>query len=201
MRRSVFARSRAGERSDTLRAMSSGERLPVTTRRAGPDDAPTHAELGASTFRETFEADNAPEDFASYMAVAFGEPIQRAELEDTDTTVYFAERAGAVVGYVMLREGKAPSCVASADALQVARLYARRSALGTGVGGALMQRALADAAARGKDAVWLGVWDRNHRAIRFYESWDFHQSGTQPFLLGADLQTDLVLVRRIARES
>ena len=181
--------------------MSAGARLPVTTRRAGPEDAPILTELGASTFRETFESDNAPEDFAAYMAIAFGEPIQRAELEDADTTVFFAERAGAVVGYVMLREGKAPSCVASADALQIARLYARHSALGTGVGGALMQRALADAAARGKEAVWLGVWDRNHRAIRFYESWDFFQSGTQPFLLGTDLQTDLVMVRRIARES
>lgn len=181
--------------------MSAGERLPVTTRRAGPEDAPVLTELGASTFRQTFEADNTPEDFAAYMAVAFGESIQRAELQDADTTVFLAERAGETVGYVMLREGKAPSCVASADVLQIARLYARRSALGTGVGGALMQRALADAAARGKDAVWLGVWDRNHRAIRFYESWDFYQSGTQPFLLGTDLQTDLVMVRRIARES
>jgi ribosomal protein S18 acetylase RimI-like enzyme len=64
-----------------------------------------------------------------------------------------------------------------------------------------MQRALAEAAGRGKDAVWLGVWDRNERAIRFYESWGFHRVGSQPFLLGSDLQTDLVMVRRIARES
>ena len=56
-------------------------------------------------------------------------------------------------------------------------------------------------AGRGKDAVWLGVWDRNERAIRFYESWGFHRAGSQPFLLGSDLQTDLVMVRRIARES
>jgi ribosomal protein S18 acetylase RimI-like enzyme len=60
---------------------------------------------------------------------------------------------------------------------------------------------LAEAAGRGKDAVWLGVWERNARAIRFYEEWDFHPAGTQPFLLGTDLQTDLVMVRRIARES
>jgi ribosomal protein S18 acetylase RimI-like enzyme len=64
-----------------------------------------------------------------------------------------------------------------------------------------MQHALAEAAGRGKDAVWLGVWEHNARAIRFYEQWDFHPAGTQPFLLGTDLQTDLVMVRRIARES
>ena len=73
--------------------------------------------------------------------------------------------------------------------------------LGTGVGATLMQRALVEAAGRGKDAVWLAVWERNPRAIRFYEEWDFHPTGTQPFLLGTDVQTDLVMVRRIARES
>jgi ribosomal protein S18 acetylase RimI-like enzyme len=174
---------------------------PIATRPARPDDAALLAELGASTFRETFESANAPEDFTAYMAVAFGEAIQRAELEDPDTTVFFAERDGEAVGYVMLRERRAPSLVELDDALEIARLYARQRAVGTGVGAALMQRALAEAAARGKDAVWLGVWERNTRAIAFYEAWGFHRCGTQPFLLGTDVQTDLVMVRRIARES
>ena len=173
----------------------------LVTRVARPDDAALLTELGASTFSETFESANTPEDFAAYMSAAFGEEIQRAELEDPETTVFFAERGGEAVGYVMVREGRVPSCVSADDAVQIARLYARRRVLGQGVGAALMQRALAEAAGRGKDAVWLGVWDRNERAIRFYESWGFHRTGSQPFLLGSDLQTDLVMVRRIARES
>ena len=181
--------------------MSGSERSSIATRVAGPSDAALLTELGASTFAETFEAANTPDDFAVYMAAAFGEEIQRAELQDPDTTVYFAERDGDAVGYVMLREGRPPSSVSADDALQIARLYARQRELGRGVGAALMQRALAEAAGRGKDAVWLGVWDRNERAIRFYESWGFHRTGSQPFLLGSDLQTDLVMVRRLARES
>jgi diamine N-acetyltransferase len=173
----------------------------VATRPARPDDAALLTELGASTFRETFESANTPEDFAAYMAAAFGEAIQRAELEDPDTTVFLAERDGEAVGYVMLRERKTPSTVELDDALEIARLYARKHAVGSGVGAALMQRALAEAAGRGKDAVWLGVWERNTRAIAFYESWGFHRCGTQSFLLGSDLQTDLVMVRRLARES
>src|SRR5215207_1312112 len=181
--------------------MSAATSPPIATRAARPDEAALLTELGASTFTETFETANTPEDFAAYMRVAFGESLQRAELNDPDTTVFFAERAGDVVGYVMLREGKTPAIVPADDALQIARLYARRRALGTGVGAALMQRALAEAAGRGRDAVWLGVWDRNERAIQFYESWGFHRCGTQPFLLGTDLQTDLVMVRRLAQES
>ena len=173
----------------------------TVTRPARPDDAALLTELAASTFRETFESDNAPQDFAAYMSVAFGEAIQRAELQDADTTVFLAERAGDAVGYVMLRERSTPSIVGFDDALEIARLYVRKRAHGSGVGAALMQRALAEAAGRGKDAVWLGVWERNVRAIAFYESWGFHSCGTQPFLLGTDVQTDLVMVRRIARES
>jgi ribosomal protein S18 acetylase RimI-like enzyme len=174
---------------------------PIVTRAARPDDAALLSEIGANTFTETFEAANTPEDFAAYMAAAFAEDVQRSELESRDTTVFFAEREGDVVGYVMLRERTPPASLGLDDALEIARLYARKRALGSGVGAALMQRAIAEAAGRGKDAVWLGVWDRNERAIRFYESWGFHRSGTQPFLLGTDLQTDLVMVRRLARES
>lgn len=174
---------------------------PIATRPARPDEAALLSELAASTFRETFEDANAPEDFAVYMTAAFAETIQRAELEDPATTVFFAERAGDTLGYVMLRERAAPSVVGMEDALEIARLYARKRALGSGVGAALMQRALAEAAGRGKDAVWLGVWERNGRAIAFYESWGFHRCGTQPFVLGTDVQTDLIMVRRIARES
>lgn len=174
---------------------------PIVTRAAHPDDAALLSEIGATTFTETFEAANTPEDFAAYMAAAFAEDVQRSELESRDTTVFFAERAGDVVGYVMLRERTPPASLGLDDALEIARLYARKRALGSGVGAALMQCAIAEAAGRGKDAVWLGVWDRNERAIRFYESWGFHRSGTQPFLLGTDLQTDFVMVRRLARES
>ena len=173
----------------------------IVTRPARPDDGALLTELGASTFRETFESENAPEDFAAYMAAAFGEAIQRAELEDPATTVFLAERDGDAVGYVMLRERKAPAALGLDDALEIARLYARKRAHGSGVGAALMQRALAEAAGRGKDAVWLGVWERNARAIAFYESSGFHRCGVQPFLLGTDVQTDLVMVRRIAREA
>jgi ribosomal protein S18 acetylase RimI-like enzyme len=181
--------------------MSSRATPAITTRRATPDDAALLAELGASTFAETFEAANHPDDFAAYMAQAFGEAIQRAELEDPDVSVIFAERAGEASGYMLLREGRTPAMLHGMDALEIVRLYARGSAIGTGVGSVLMQRAVDEAASLGKDALWLGVWEKNGRAIDFYRRHEFYQAGTQPFLLGTDLQTDLVMVRRIARES
>ena len=181
--------------------MGASDPPPFVTRAAQPDDAALLAQLGATTFAETFESANTPEDFAAYMAAAFGEEIQRAELEDPDTTVFFAERGGEAVGYVMLREGRAPSSVAADDTLQIARLYARRLTLGSGVGAALMQCALAEAAGRGKDAVWLGVWERNARAIAFYQRWHFKTVGNHQFQLGSDNQTDLIMARPVPRSA
>src|SRR6476620_2051995 len=98
---------------------------PVTIRRAAVADASNLAELGASTFTETFAEANTPEDFAAYVSASFGEAIQRAELEDENTTVFIAERDGEPVGYIMVREGQTPPCVASEESLEIARLYAR----------------------------------------------------------------------------
>ena len=173
----------------------------IHTRRAMPADAALLSELGASTFTETFAAANTPDDLAAYLSAAFGESIQRAELDDPTVTVLFAERDGDTVGYVMLRDEPAPMLLGGVDALEIVRLYARRSAVGTGVGATLMRRAIEEAEARGKEALWLGVWEHNERALDFYRRWEFFEAGTQPFLLGSDLQTDFVMVRRIARES
>ena len=181
--------------------MSADDSSEITTRRAAPSDAALLAALGRATFSDTFAADNTPEDMATYLAEAFGDDVQRAELENADVSVFFAERAGEAVGYVMLREGPAPPMVRGFDVLEIARLYATPHAKGTGVGRALMQRAIHEAAAHGKEALWLGVWERNTRAIEFYRRWEFFEAGSQPFTLGGDEQNDLVMVRRIARES
>jgi ribosomal protein S18 acetylase RimI-like enzyme len=63
-----------------------------------------------------------------------------------------------------------------------------------------MQRCLGEAASRRRRTIWLGVWERNARAIAFYRRWGFADVGSQPFRLGTDLQTDRVMARRVAEE-
>jgi ribosomal protein S18 acetylase RimI-like enzyme len=86
------------------------------------------------------------------------------------------------------------------NAIEIARLYAGRRWIGTGVGAALMQHCLDLAASRGRDWIWLGVWERNARAIAFYARWDFTDVGSQSFQLGADRQTDRIMARRVAAQ-
>jgi ribosomal protein S18 acetylase RimI-like enzyme len=168
-------------------------------RRATTTDAALLALLAATTFSDTFSADNTPADMALYLAESFGEDVQRDELADSRNTVFFAERAGEVVGYTMLREGPAPDAIRDADAIEIARLYATKRFLGAGIGATLMRRCLDEAAARGRRMIWLGVWEHNARAIAFYRRWGFADVGTMTFMLGNDRQTDRVMARRVAR--
>lgn len=171
---------------------------PPTLRRAGPSDAPLLARLAATTFADTFAADNDPRDMAAYASIAFGDDIQRRELLDPRNTVLLAARGDEVVGYAMLRRDAAPACVAPGESVEVARLYAVQDAIGSGVGAALMQGCLEEAAAQQHETLWLGVWEQNVRAIAFYRRWGFRDVGSQGFPLGTDLQTDRVMVRRVA---
>lgn len=172
----------------------------IVLRRAGPGDAARLATFAAAAFTDSFAAQNRPEDMASYVADAFGEVVQRAELTDPDCTVFIAERDGELAGYAMLRDGTHPPCVADASAIEIARLYAGQRWIGAGIGALLMQRCLVEASSRGRRTIWLGVWERNVRAIAFYQRWHFSIVGSQPFQLGTDRQNDRVMARRVAIE-
>jgi GNAT superfamily N-acetyltransferase len=177
--------------------MSTTEQSAVTIRRATPADAALLAELGARTFNETFAADNRPEDMAGYLASAFSVEQTERELSDPRATWLVAEIDGAAAGYAKLHAGESPECVRGPYPVELARIYAARDWLGRGVGASLLRACLDEARRRGHRTVWLGVWERNERARAFYRKWDFRDTGTQTFQLGADAQTDVVMERAL----
>jgi len=65
------------------------------------------------------------------------------------------------------------------------------------VGAALMRASLDAARLSGHRTLWLGVWERNTRAISFYEQWQFATVGEHKFRLGSDNQTDLIMARPV----
>jgi ribosomal protein S18 acetylase RimI-like enzyme len=159
-------------------------------RRATVDDAGALAVLAERVFRETFAADNNPADLESYIASAFGEEHQRRELADPRNPTFVVQQDGEMIAYAMLKQGEGE--------LEIARFYVDHAHHGRGLAQRLMHDVLEFARACGVERVWLGVWERNLRAIAFYEKSGFRISGSHPFLLGSDLQTDYVMERRIS---
>jgi GNAT superfamily N-acetyltransferase len=166
-------------------------------RRATPADAELIAELGARTFAETFAIDNTPEDMSAYLQEYFSPERQASELADSSAIFLIAEINGEAAGYAQLQSGKGSPCVAASNPIELARLYSAREWLGRGVGEALMRACVDEAKRAGHDILWLGVWERNERARRFYIRWGFQKAGEQIFQLGNDPQTDWVMARTL----
>jgi ribosomal protein S18 acetylase RimI-like enzyme len=163
--------------------------------------------VAEQSFRETFADVNRAEDMDAYCAASFGADTLAAELAEPRSTFWMAT-AAEEVGYAKTRAGsplppvsaqRGPSAVHSLGphALELERIYVLRSHLGRGVGYALLEAAVQHARSHGHPALWLGVWEHNTRALAFYRRNGFVDVGAKPFVLGADLQTDRVLLRRL----
>ena len=170
-------------------------------RLATPADALPLSRLAAATFRETFESHNTAEDMTRYVAEAFSRERQAAEIADPASTVIVAEDAAPsgerLVGYAHLTTGTTPAAIGGPAPLELKRLYVARAWHGHGVAQALMQAALDAARQRHARTLWLGVWEKNARALAFYGKHGFSRVGEHTFMLGSDAQTDWLLERPV----
>jgi GNAT superfamily N-acetyltransferase len=169
----------------------------LTIRPAIPADAGRLSELAERTFRDTYAAHNTPEDMASYVAAHFGRDRQTSELHDPARITLVAEDGGQPAAYVQLARGPAPAGVSGDAPMEVVRFYVDRAWHGHGAAQELMAAAADAARSAGARTLWLGVWERNTRAIAFYRKCGFRDVGTKTFVLGADRQRDLVLERAL----
>lgn len=172
----------------------------ITIRLGMPRDAAALAELAATTFREAFASDNTPEDLELHLGHSYGVLQQTAELEDPAIDTLLAFAGDDMAGYAQVCASEPPSCVRGTNALELWRFYVAKSWHGRGVAQALMWAAIEAARARGAQALWLGVWERNQRAQAFYRKMGFADTGSKVFVLGTDEQTDRVMTLRLERE-
>lgn len=172
----------------------------VAVRPAMLADAAPLAEFGRRAFLDTYGPDNDPAQTAGHLARTFGEALQRAEIAGPHTHMIVAEVDGALAGYALVRaDAMAPVAEGPTAQAELARFYVDTPWQGRGLADALMDAALETSGLLGAEALWLTVWDRNARAIRFYARRGFREVGIATFLYGTDPQQDLVLMR-VVRE-
>ena len=162
-------------------------------RRAVPADAPALTALGRRTFEATFAEGNEPDDLAAYIEGAFQVPLQHAEITDPDVVTVVVESGGSLIGYAQVRRLDAPTDVTGPDPVQLRRLYVDAQHHGRGLGKQLMDAAYSAARELGGRTLWLTVWERNQRAMAFYDRCGFRIVGATAFIVGEDVQTDHVM--------
>jgi diamine N-acetyltransferase len=169
----------------------------LNIRHADAQDAFKLAAIGRLTFVETFAESNSKEDMHLYVQKAFTIEQLKKELDEPNTTFLIAYDGDKPVGYAKLRTGYEPPELKAEAALEIERIYVRKAYLGKNVGKQLMQMCLSLATEQKFKLVWLGVWEHNPRAIKFYEKWGFEKFGSHPFILGFDAQTDILMKKKI----
>lgn len=166
-------------------------------RAAVPADAHALSDLASRAFRETFEANYSPEDLQAFLAAAYAVPKIAQELADASYSCFVAEREGAMAGYALLHDGAAEGCVHGPAPIELERIYVLRSALGAGLGQALLDRCETKALELGKRTMWLGVWEHNDRAQAFYRRNGFAEVGDHRFRVGSVEDRDLIFEKRL----
>lgn len=153
--------------------------------------------IGRQTFYETFHEQNTEENMREYLETAFEEAKLENELKNPNSYFYFAKVNGEAAGYLKLNVLNAQTEEKGEYALEVERIYILESFQGHGIGKLFMEKAVELACELNKQSLWLGVWEKNEKAIGFYEKMGFMKAGEHVFLMGDDAQTDYIMEKHI----
>ena len=149
--------------------------------------------LGRQTFYETFRDTNSEENMTQYLEEGFATEKLTKELADPNSQFYMAYLNKEAIGYLKVNFGASQTEMNDNHSLEIERIYVLKDFLGKNVGQLLFQKAMTIATENKVDYVWLGVWEENHRALRFYEKNGFTAFDKHIFKLGNDEQTDIMM--------
>ena len=166
-------------------------------RKINIDDLETLRNLSIQTFKETFEEVNTEEDMQKYLDENLSIEKLKSELENPNSEFYFAENNDEILGYLKLNFKDAQTEKLEENHFEIERIYVLKAFLGQKIGQILFDKAIEIGREKNLEYVWLGVWEENHRAIKFYEKNGFEIFGKHDFVLGEDLQTDLLMKMKI----
>jgi diamine N-acetyltransferase len=171
----------------------------IQIRQGTLEDAKLLTDLSYTTFWDAFahHPKNAPDDLAHYMRQSFNIEQITAELASPNAIFLIASIEDKPAGYAKLIRDSIEPGITAERPIELARLYSQQEYVGKGVGQNLMDACFERARTEGRDVMWLGVWEFNPRAQRFYEKNGFQIVGKHVFQLGEDAQTDLLMQREL----
>lgn len=158
-------------------------------------------ELGRQTFLESFAKDNTANNISQYVEDAFSEDQMIKELSNAESEFYLASIENRPIGYLKVNFGEAQTEKHDKNAVEIERIYVVGDYQGKQVGKLLFDKAFEIAKARKATYLWLGVWEKNLRAIKFYHKHGFMAFGKHRFLLGNDQQTDILMQLEVTPRS
>ena len=149
--------------------------------------------ISKDTFVEAFSKQNTEENMRKYLEENLSIQQLTNELLNSESSFYFARMDEKIIGYLKVNFGKAQTDFKEDDSIEIERVYVLSEFHGKDVGKKLLDKAIEISREKNAKSVWLGVWEKNYKAIRFYQKNGFLEFGKHPFILGDDIQTDILM--------
>jgi ribosomal protein S18 acetylase RimI-like enzyme len=150
-------------------------------------------EISMQTFYESFSSVNTEENMTQYLAEAYSLEKLTNELNNPNSSFYFAVVNDKIIGYLKINFGDSQTELNQDNALEIERIYVLKEYHGKNIGQLLFEKSMELAIHKKADYVWLGVWEANPRAINFYKKNGFVEFDKHIFKLGDDEQTDIMM--------
>jgi diamine N-acetyltransferase len=170
--------------------------LPII-RPARPSDDQALCALMEKTFVDTYASFNTPENMHLHISTYFALPQVQNELQDEDAEYLVIEKKEELIGFAKLVKNHSVKGLEDKKTVEIARIYVAKAYHGQQLGAQLMQTCLQRAKDFGAETVWLGVWEHNPKALRFYEKMGFQRFGEHVFTLGTEVQNDFLMKKEL----
>jgi len=167
--------------------------MPYRLQKCSLSDLDELVRISRKTFVDAFEKYNDPSDFEAYITFAFDRRKILSELKNNNSDFYFVYQRESLVGYFKLNRGEAQTDLKMEESIELERIYVLELFQGKNVGQWMLDQAIDFAIKGQKKILWLGVWQKNKRAVKFYERHGFVKFGTHPYYIGQDKQTDWLM--------
>ncbi|MBX9975973.1 GNAT family N-acetyltransferase [Cytobacillus firmus] len=169
--------------------------MTINMKKCTLEDLSRLQEISYETFNETFKEQNSPENMEAYLEKAFNLKQLETELSQSSSQFYFVEFNGETAGYLKVNTDESQTEEMGDEALEIERIYIRSPFQKQGLGKYLFNKALEAAMEHNKKKIWLGVWEKNEKAIAFYKKMGFVQTGAHSFYMGDEEQTDFIMAK------
>lgn len=161
------------------------------------NDLESLRQISIQTFTETFSEHNSEDNMKEYITECLNTDKLKEELQTTGSSFYFAFVKNQIIGYLKLNTGTAQTEHHTENGFEIERIYVVKEFHGKHIGKALFEKAKSIALEKHYNKIWLGVWEKNTKAIAFYTKQGFTKFDQHIFKLGNDEQTDILMALKI----
>ncbi|MEJ2193324.1 MAG: GNAT family N-acetyltransferase [Ignavibacteriaceae bacterium] len=159
----------------------------------GISDLDELQDISVKTFVKTIPANIKESDLTMYVQARFGKKVLKQSLSNPDSSFYIAKLNEKAIGYLKINFGNSQADVKDPKGMEIERINIFSEHFGKNTGKMLLDKALESARMKNLNYVWLGVCEKNRRAIRFYEKNGFVRFGNHSFKFGNDTHTDILM--------